>query len=314
MVMQNIIKTIKFFVIINIIICTQVNSKMYKVGEQITNNQLEMNKDFTLDLSKGIWTVINREEYKWGYFDFRIWGIAKIENKEIIEFYEVIWGDMGMRLQSQVDAMIYAAQFKDPYDGCYERPEYYLIKVFHKGRSHNCMIVKHWDVIKQIHSPDDPHSKSATVQYRKFLRETGVNFPKIALGSYHSYFSRHNRNNWYQVSYVIHPKLIKGPKSKFFTEDTSEYHKYNIEKYPNHKKTMEKFIAVASNFHQKFEFMQKAQKHHLLDLSEYLSEDVKVNSLNNDIVKQLKELNDLYKSGALTGYEFEKAKKKLLNN
>ena len=61
--------------------------------------------------------------------------------------------------------------------------------VFQKGRSHNCMIVKHWDVIKHIHSPDDPHSKSGTVQYRKFLRETGVNFPKMALGSYHSYFS-----------------------------------------------------------------------------------------------------------------------------
>ena len=30
--------------------------------------------------------------------------------------------------------------------------------------------------------------------------------------------------------------------------------------------------------------------------------------------KQLTALNDLYKSGALTGYEFEKAKKKLLNN
>ena len=30
--------------------------------------------------------------------------------------------------------------------------------------------------------------------------------------------------------------------------------------------------------------------------------------------KQLMLLNDLYKSGALSGYEFEKAKKKLLNN
>ena len=30
--------------------------------------------------------------------------------------------------------------------------------------------------------------------------------------------------------------------------------------------------------------------------------------------KQLTALNDLYKSGALTGYELEKAKKKLLNN
>ena len=33
-----------------------------------------------------------------------------------------------------------------------------------------------------------------------------------------------------------------------------------------------------------------------------------------DEEKQLKVLNDLYKSGALSGYEFEKAKKKLLNN
>ena len=30
--------------------------------------------------------------------------------------------------------------------------------------------------------------------------------------------------------------------------------------------------------------------------------------------KQLTALNDLYKSGALSGYEFEKAKKKILNN
>ena len=30
--------------------------------------------------------------------------------------------------------------------------------------------------------------------------------------------------------------------------------------------------------------------------------------------KQLQVLNDLYKSGAFSGYEFEKAKKKLLNN
>ena len=174
--MQNIIKTIKLFLIINIIIYTPSNAKMYKVGEQITNNQLEMNKNFILDLSEGIWTVINREEYKWGYFDFTVWGVAKIEDKEIVEFYEVIWGDMGSRLQSQIDPLIYSAQFKDPYDGCYERPEYYLVKVFKKGRTHNCMVIRHWDVVKQIHSPDDPNSKWTTVQYRKFLRESNLDY------------------------------------------------------------------------------------------------------------------------------------------
>ena len=37
------------------------------------------------------------------------------------------------------------------------------------------------------------------------------------------------------------------------------------------------------------------------------------NTDNNDIVKQLKDLDELYKSGALTKEEYTKAKKKLLN-
>jgi len=40
---------------------------------------------------------------------------------------------------------------------------------------------------------------------------------------------------------------------------------------------------------------------------------VKTTDDNNDITQQLKDLNELYKSGALTKEEFEKAKKKLLN-
>ena len=42
--------------------------------------------------------------------------------------------------------------------------------------------------------------------------------------------------------------------------------------------------------------------------------DPSSNWLCLDTEKQLAALNDLYKSGALSGYEFEKAKKKLLNN
>ena len=123
---------------------------MYKVGEQITNNRLEMNKNFILDLSDGVWTVINREEYKWGYFDFTVWGVAKIEEKEIVEFYEVIWGDMGSRLQSQIDPLIYSAQFKDPYDGCYERPEYYYLNFYRKGTTYNCLRTGHRNIKKRV--------------------------------------------------------------------------------------------------------------------------------------------------------------------
>ena len=47
--------------------------------------------------------------------------------------------------------------------------------------------------------------------------------------------------------------------------------------------------------------------------------NTKINSINNNnnefpnVVEQLRKLNDLYKSGALTKDEFEKAKKKIIN-
>ena len=43
------------------------------------------------------------------------------------------------------------------------------------------------------------------------------------------------------------------------------------------------------------------------------SNSIASDSTNNNLVEQLNSLNKLYKSGALTKEEFEKAKKKLLN-
>ena len=48
-----------------------------------------------------------------------------------------------------------------------------------------------------------------------------------------------------------------------------------------------------------------------------LIQNTSTNSISNsndlDFIKQLEQLNDLYKSGVLTKEEFEKAKKKILN-
>ena len=44
-----------------------------------------------------------------------------------------------------------------------------------------------------------------------------------------------------------------------------------------------------------------------------VAEKVKTTDDSNNITQQLKDLNEMYKSGALTKEEFEKAKKKLLN-
>ena len=49
----------------------------------------------------------------------------------------------------------------------------------------------------------------------------------------------------------------------------------------------------------------------VLLIQQQLIHQVKTNE--NDVVEKIKELNDLYKSGALTKEEFTKLKKELLN-
>ena len=44
-----------------------------------------------------------------------------------------------------------------------------------------------------------------------------------------------------------------------------------------------------------------------------LANDNQETKINTDISDQLKNLQDLYKSGVLSGYEYEKEKKKILN-
>jgi hypothetical protein len=86
---------------------------------------------------------------------------------------------------------------------------------------------------------------------------------------------------------------------------------------------MESFISQQAYMHQKFEEMVGAKPRHKLDLVQYINEkDIKkviknkksklINN-NDNVSKQLKDLNEMYQSGVLTKEQFEKAKNKLLN-
>ena len=48
--------------------------------------------------------------------------------------------------------------------------------------------------------------------------------------------------------------------------------------------------------------------------SQILANDRQDLKVNNNISNQLKILQDLYKSGVLSGYEYEEEKKRILNN
>ena len=119
---------------------------------------------------------------------------------------------------------------------------------------------------------------------------------------------------WFYVVYTADPKILNAPDNKFIEENTSEYHKYNIDNYPQHKKIMKKWISISAQRHIDFENTIKVLNKHKLNLDKFYPNKSVVNGVNsNEIIDQLQKLDDLYKNGVLTAKEFVKAKKKLLN-
>ena len=173
------------------------------------------------------------------------------------------------------------------------------------------------DTQKELYKPDGDHAKIFSISYRQYLKNNPlVKFPPIMLESNHTYYSRLVGANWYNVRYYADPKIFNSPKITKFTEETSEFHKFNISDYPEHKKVMDLWVSISAKRHQEFEKISRAKKRHMLDLEKY--NPIDINKKNNnkekkDITGQLKKLNDLYKSGVLNKEEFEKAKKRILN-
>tara|TARA_B100001250_G_C19728554_1_gene757281 strand:+ start:425 stop:1327 length:903 start_codon:yes stop_codon:yes gene_type:complete len=292
----------------------QANAKMYRVGTTF-EKEIEFSRNFVLPLSEGRWEVVDRYGENISIFYFKGNAIAKVENNELMELIWVERADLKGTHMGVIDSAVNTIIFKDPYDGCYQRPEYYLLEFFKKGGTHNCLVARHLESNKELFAPDDPQSGSA--QLKKWLRDNSIIIPPIALGSFHSYFSRLMRGEWYVIQYMANPKLFSSPKINYLTEDSSEFHKANIARFPEHKITMDKWISISAKRHQYLEKLFNAKDHHLLNLSKYiLQSDIK--DLNNkdsikNVIEDLKKLNELYKSGILTEEEFKKAKNKILN-
>ena len=76
-------------------------------------------------------------------------------------------------------------------------------------------------------------------------------------------------------------------------------------------------MLISADRHRDFEKSIKALDRHHLNLDKFVSVDMQSyknsETSTNDVVLEIKKLNDMYKSGILTKEEFEKAKKKILN-
>lgn len=282
----------------------------FNIGAQI-NDYFNYNNDIKIKLNPGNWTVIRNQTD--GHPPQKIVGIGRVENNEIVEIIEVYDGKLGGFYVYYVDPLLTEIVFKDKHDGCYERAEYFLLELYRKGSSFNCMIVRHMDVVKELKYPDGHHGKAAAAAYNFWINQNSLSYPKILLQTYHTYFSRMAGGKWYEVRKFIHPKLLNAPKSKFFTEETSEYHKHNISQHPKHEETMNKWVSISSKFHKEFENMANAKNNHKLSLENYFIDNGITVKSDDKILDQLNKLNELFKSGVLTKEEFTKAKKKILN-
>ena len=288
-------------------------AKKYKIDDVI-EDRFYINKKFVVNLPKGKWILAEKSSSYFYGLTSKQFTIVKVENEKVIEGISISeWKTAGVH-ENIVNQALYEILFKNKYNGCYERPKYTVLKFYAKGSTHNCFWVGHRDLIKHIYNPDDPELKTANTQLKKWLKIKQFSLPKVALYSEHSYFSRLAMGKWYTLTYIVDPKILNAPDIKFISRDTSEYHKYNIDNYPEHKKIMKKWTSISSQRHIDFEDSIKALKRHRLNLNDLSPKEIDTNKdQSNDVVEQLQKLKDLFKSGILTKEEFDKAKKKLLN-
>ncbi len=288
---------------------TSFKKGMILEGEVFWTQKIKVN------LPAGQWQVVDKWRWQVNAVNGRGVSLVKLNGNvldEVIEFEEV---NANGKWISHVVQWLQEVFFKNEHDGCYQRPEYYLIKVKKSGGFFNCLKVRHYDTEKLLFSPDDKWRKTNTAIIRKYLREENIEVPKIMIGRSHNFFAPSVKDSYYGIFYVFNPETQGGPKSKFLTEDTNEYHRSNISNYPKFKKYMDDFVNSAAYEHAKFEEMVRAKSQHLLDLSEFdinIEEPTK-ETKSSDLVNELKKLNELYQEGALTKKEFEKAKRKLLD-
>ena len=301
-------KKILGIVVLSLLLCGNIYAKTYQVDDVVEVEFIQ------IKLPSGKWIVAERStEYYYGLTS-KVYSLIRLENNKAIEAIEIAEMKTAGVYENAVNQAIYMALFKNKYDGCYARPEYTVVKFYVKGSSHNCFWLGHSDIYNDLFTPDDPDLMTANTQIKRWIKKNNVELPKVALFSNHTYFSRLKGGNWYALSYMIDPKVLGAPKNRYITEDTSEYHRNNIENYPEHKKIMKKWISTSAQRHIDFENSINALKRHRLDLNDLLPvKNDQKNELSLNIAEQLKSLGDLFKSGVLTKKEFDNAKKKLLN-
>ena len=269
----------------------------YSIGQKI-EYEIILDSKIKINLSPGKWEIVEKSQWHWNAYSGYYISAIKINENKFEELISLSYlGTQGKR-HADVNTFVYETVFKDKYDGCYKRPEYFNLSLYHKGATVNCMIVRHIDVYKELFNPDDKELAYLDANLIRYIEDNSIEIPNIALRSSHVVFDRSVSQKLYALSNVINPEFFNGPKNKYVTENESEYHPLKINKYPEHKEFMNKFLSKSSLFHQDIENKLDIKNQKKLEISNFITE-VPKNNINDKTISQLKKLNELYKEGIL---------------
>ena len=128
-----------------------VHSQKYSIGNEISGD-VELTDGLTINLQGDGWVMVRKEFSLIKTIRQKIWGFIRVENGEFMEGYDMYEGDVGGNWIGWIDNFIVEATFKGKYDGCYNKPRYYLVEFYRKGRTHNCMVISQITPVKRVSS------------------------------------------------------------------------------------------------------------------------------------------------------------------
>ena len=161
-----------------------------------------------ITLPPGKWESVQRWGWSEGFWDAGSVTLVQYTNNYLTTAFSFGEIDFKARYQGYIAPLIDEILYQDPYDGCYERSEYTLLKLYKKGKVHNCILVGHTEVLKELHRPDSEDSKWTSAVLRKWLDKNNIKVPKIMLSYTGIYYAPVVRDTLYSWGYSIDPEFF----------------------------------------------------------------------------------------------------------
>ena len=130
---------------------TKTKKTKFKKGA-IISGEIVWDKRLKLDLEPGEWEVVDNWRWTVNAITGKYVALAQMNGNTVDKFIEIETISVNGKWVSYLHEWFQEVFFKNKYDGCYDRPEYYLVKRYKKGAAFNCFLVMHDDTQKNLYA------------------------------------------------------------------------------------------------------------------------------------------------------------------